>query len=123
MSDGKFLTESTRELVVKVIDDAIKLPFYFEPFDDVAIKALLKFVDKYADKVIPDNLDEQLNEAIVLALDGNLDEAIFNLVSIGNELVDIPLLDEDTEQQVGVDAAKLIVSFVKDWATKKNTVA
>lgn len=118
--NGKVLTKETKVQIVKVLDDAIKLPFYIEPFDAIALNTLLNLVDRYADKVVPDELDANLNAAIQLALGGEEEKAIEMVVSIANALVDIPLLDEDTEQEIGINAMKLIISFVKDWITKRR---
>lgn len=118
--NGKVFSEETKDLIVKVADDVVKLPFYAEPFDAYAFKIVINFIDSKLDKYVPDQFDEFINLAVNSALVGNIEEASLNIGSALNLLVDVPYVDEDFEQQMFVDGAKFIASLVKSWIDGKK---
>jgi len=118
--DGKVFTKETKDLIVKVGDDIIKLPFYAEPLDGPALRILINFIDTKADKFIPDNIDPIINSAITLALNGELDGASIEIGTAINLVVDIPLLDEDHEQKLFVDGTSFILSLINNWIQNKK---
>jgi len=118
--DGKVLTDETKDLIVKVGDDVIKLPFWAEPFDGPALKWLITYVDKQGDKIIPDDIDPLINSAIKAGLEGDWDVAEVQIATALNKLVDIPLLDEDAEQSLLVNATKVIVDVIRMWIQKSK---
>ena len=87
MSDGKIFSKETKELIVSVGDDMIKLPFYAEPFDGPALRVLINFIDTKADKFIPDAIDEYINSGISLALNNNFDEASVQIGTALNKII------------------------------------
>jgi len=120
MSDGKVFSQETKKLIVKAADDAIKLPFYAEPFDGPAIKVLVNFIDSKADKYVPDNIDPLINAGITAGIKGDLDLASLHIGQAINQVVDIPLLEEDTEQKMFVDGVRLILRILDTWIQKKK---
>ena len=118
--DGRVLTDETKDLIVKVGDQAIKLPFWAEPFDGPVLNWLVNYVDKKGDKVIPDDIDPLINSAIKAGLGGDWDVAEVQIATAFNKLVDIPLLDEDAEQSLLKNATKVIVDVIKMWIEKSK---
>lgn len=119
MADGKVLTNETKQLLTKALDDAIKLPFYLEFADGYAIKIILNIVDKKADKFIPDVIDPMINTGIRLAFEGNKEQAAMELGTALNLLVNVPYLEEDTEQALCVDGFRFLLRVLLDWVKKK----
>ena len=120
MSDGKVLTKETKALIVQAVDDALQLPWYAEPFDGKLAKILLDFLDKKADKVIPDEVDALINAAITEAFNGQYDLAAEKAGTAINIVVDIPLIDEDTENALIVDSIRVIIRFILNWIEKRK---
>lgn len=118
--NGKVFSAETKKQIARAVDDLIKLPFYAEPFDGPAIKIILNFLDEKADKFIPDEIDPLLNEAITLAFAGNFAEASNLAGTALNKVIDVPLLEEDTEQVMFVDGVRFIIRVVKNWIEKKQ---
>ena len=120
MSNGKVFSQETKDLIVKVADDVVKLPVYLEPFDAFAFKLIVNFIDDKLDELVPDEFDEFINIAINAALSGNLEEASQNIAQALNILVDIPYLEEEAEQEMFLAGAKFLTSMIKVWIEKKK---
>ena len=120
MSNGKVFSQETKDLIVKVADDVVKLPVYLEPFDAFAFKLVVNFIDDKLDELVPDEFDEFINIAINAALSGNLEEASQNIAQALNILVDIPYLEEEAEQEMFLAGAKFLTSMIKVWIEKKK---
>ena len=120
MSDGKVFTDKTKDLIVKVIDDAIKLGPVLELIDGVMIRGAVNIVDYYGDKVIPDDYDLEINEICELGLNEQYDAAAGKAGSLMNKLIDIPGMDEGTEDFVFVNGMKFLVSLILNWLKKKK---
>jgi len=118
--DGKFLSSETKNLLAQMGDDLVKLPIWVEPFDKMGFSAVINLVDKQADKYIPDNLDKPINEAITEAFNGNYDGASSKIGTALNVVIDIPLLNEDSEQVLFVSGVTFLVSLIKTWIEKKK---
>lgn len=113
--NGQFFTPETKDLIVKVGDEAVKLPFWAEPFDGLAIRWVVNFVDVKADKFIPDSIDTFINEAIQAGFNGDWDKASEIIGTTVNTLVNIPLLDEDAEQSLIVNLLKVLTDLIRVW--------
>ena len=118
--DGKVFQKETKGKLVKMIDDAIDLPFYAEPFDGPAAKALVNWIDDFGDKHIPDEFDKHIDEAANLALDGKYEEAAAITGKIIDDNLDIKYISDDVEALLFVDGARFIVRFVQNWIEKKK---
>ena len=118
--DGKVFQKETKGKLVKMIDDAIDLPFYAEPFDGPAAKALVNFIDTQGDKHIPDEFDAAIDNAANLALDGEYEAAAAAAGKIVDENLDIKYIPDDMEALLFVDGARFIVRFVQNWIEKKK---
>ena len=122
MADGQVFTPETKELIVDAAFDGLKpkVPFWLRPFLKPALKALLNFLDKQGDKIIPDKVDKLINLAIKLVIEGDYDGASYHAAEALNIVVDLPLIDEDTEHNMFRDAVRLIIRIIQDWIEKKR---
>jgi hypothetical protein len=118
--DGKVFQKETKSKIVKMIDDAVKLPFWAEPFDGAAARAIVNYIDSQGDKHIPDTFDSAIDNAVNLALDGNYEEAAAKAGAVIDENLDIKYLPDDVEALLFVDGARFIVRFVQNWIEKKK---
>ena len=108
MADGKFLTDATKDALVDVLDNLTKLGI-FEPLERPAYRIVLNQVDKYADKYVPDELDDKINDAATLALNGEYEEAAGKAGEIIDFLVNLEKVDDSIEKLVFVDGLKFVV--------------
>lgn len=118
--DGKVFSKETKDLIVKVADDVVKLPALIEPFDSMAFSILVNFIDKQGDKVIPDKFDGLINVTVALALNKQYEEAAAEAGSALDALIDIPYLDDEVEKLLFVDGAKFLVRLLQNWIEKKK---
>jgi hypothetical protein len=118
--DGKVFSKENKDFVVKACDEAVKLPFYAEPFDGIVFTFLLNWIDKNADKLIPDTLDEAINKVVDAVEVKDWNTASEEAGTAINLLIDIPLFDEQTEQRVFVDALKMIIGLIQTWIANKK---
>lgn len=118
--DGKVMTKETKSLLIKMGDDLIKAPIWAEPFDGLALKWLIDFIDKKGDQFIPDEVDPHINNAVVLAFAGDYKGAATSAATAMNMVIDIPLIGEDAEQIVFVNGIKFIIGIVQSWISKRN---
>lgn len=117
--DGKFLTDSTKDVVVDVLD-ALTNVGVFEIIEKPAYRIVLNQVDKYADKVVPDKYDVLINELAVLALNKQYEEAAEKAGLIIDGLVNIEAVDDAIEKLVFVDGLKFIVRQIQLFIEKKK---
>ena len=120
MSDGKVFTKETKDKIVQVGDDMIKLPFYAEPFDGTALRILINFIDSKADKFIPDNIDSLLNDGINAAFNKDFDEASEKIGTALNLVINIPLIEENNEQTMFVDGVRFVIRMIQNWISNKS---
>jgi hypothetical protein len=120
MADGKFFTKETKDLIVNVVDDAVKLGVIGELVDGLAARGLVNIVDHYGDKYVPDEYDATINEVATLALNGEYELAGGKAGELINDLVDIPMLDDSIEKLVFVDGLKFVVRLLQDYIEKKR---
>lgn len=120
--DKQVWSESTTKLLVGVVTDAIKpkVNLFIRGLIKPAVKIGVEMSNKYLAKVIPDSVDGYVNDAIIKANDGDWDSAAEYIGLAGDELVDIPGVDDDHEKQLFVSIAKAIVNGVKSWIENKK---
>ena len=81
---------------------------------------MVNFVDKKGDKIIPDEIDPLINSSIQAGLSGDWETAEVQVGTALNKIIDIPLLGEDTEQSLIVNALKVIVDLIRVWITNSK---
>ena len=122
MADGRVWTKSTTKLLVGIIGEAVKpkVPFLVRGLINPAIKIALKTSNTYLDRVIPDEIDGFVNDAIIKGYEGDWDNAAIDIGLAGDMLVDIPNLDDEHEKKLFVTIAQAIVQSVKTWIENKK---
>jgi hypothetical protein len=118
--DGKVFSKENKKFLVDVADKAVKLPWYAEAFDGPGFTAVINWVDKNGDKVIPDTLDVAINEIVDAAEVKDWALAEEKAATALNLVINIPLLEEEQEQQVLVDAVRLVIQIVRSWIASKK---
>ena len=118
--DGKFLSDGTKKLIIDVLDDLTKLGV-FELIERPAYSILLNQVDKYADKVVPDEYDGKINEIATLALNGQYEEAAGKGGEIIDALVNLEKVNDEIEKLVFVDGLKFIVRQILLFIEKRKS--
>lgn len=117
--NGKFFSEETKDMIVKVGDDLIKGNAIVEMADGPALRIVVNYLDKIGDKYVPDNFDTPINEAITAALNGQFEEAAGQIGITIDAIVDIPKVDDELEKLLFVDGLKFIARSIQVWIEKK----
>jgi hypothetical protein len=125
MSDGKFLTEKTVKLVSDTIIEKyrVKLPWYMRRFgiSRAILNAIFSYLNKAADKVIPDRADSLINRAIQQANAGDWDSATVSIAKAENIIFDISKeMGEEEEYEFFFANMNMIVKNIKRWIRKKG---
>lgn len=125
MSDGKFLTEKTVDLVSDTIIEKyrVKLPWYMRRFGipKIILKAIFNFLNKGADKIIPDRADALINQAVQQGNAGDWDSATISLAKAENIIFDISKeMGEEEEYEWFFANTNMIVKNIKRWIREKG---
>lgn len=117
MADGKVWTKETVDILVGFTYERIKakLPGWLKLLGIVkpVLRIALNMLNKYADKVIPDEVDVYINSGILKIKDGDYKGASDDFATAENTLVDIPFLDEQNEQKAFANVNMAIIEFCK----------
>jgi len=119
--DGKVFTAQTSDLIVKVADEGIKLGFFADKvlnIDGMMVKMALRLIDHFGDKVIPDEYDPVINSICTKILNKDYDAARIELATLANKKIDIPILDEATEEMVFQSGFVFIMNLISNFLAK-----
>jgi hypothetical protein len=122
MGDKGVLTTDQEKKIAELLDNLLKLKGFLELVDGYVFKAIITFVDdKYVDKLSVD-IKTKLAELItaVLAEDVPLAEQL--ATELMNQLIDIPVLDEEAEGLIFKGVIELVVGVILDWINGKKEV-
>lgn len=116
---GIFTSDEEKKLA-GLLDDAIKLKGVLELVDGVVFKALLTLLDDQFINKLPEGLKEKLSAIAkaVMAEDVELAETLAS--DLINGLIDVPVLDEESEGLIIGALIRLIVSSVLKWIEGKK---
>jgi len=117
--DGKFLSDKTKDTIVDVLDELTKVGI-LEPLERPAYRIMLNQIDKYADKVVPDEYDAEINLIAQLALDEAFEEAAEVAGELIDKLVDLESVSDGIEKLVFVDGLKFLVRQIQLYIEKKR---
>ena len=117
--DGKCFSDETKDLIVKVGDEAIKAGVIGELVDGLGVRGLINIVDHYADKVIPDEFDSSINQVATLALNGDYVESIEVAEDVLTDLADLKI-ENPTVEIIVKSGISLLVGLLKDYIEKKK---
>ena len=125
MSDSKFLTKETVDLVIDSIIKKYraKLPWYLRRFGiaKAILNAIFAYLNKGADKIIPDRADVLINLAVQQGNAGDWDSATVTIAKAENVIFDISKeMDEDEEYEWCYANTNMIVKNIKRWIRKKG---
>lgn len=118
--NGKVFSNQTKDNLVKVIDKAVKLGVIGELLDGPMIRGTLNLIDHYGDKVVPDEYDEPINEIAQAIINEEYELAEELAGSLLNKLIDLPVLDENTEEAVFTNGIKFLVTLIINLINKKK---
>lgn len=119
--DGKVFTEQTSDLIVKVADEGIKMGFFADKvlnLDGMMVKSALRLIDHFGDKVIPDDYDPVINSVCTKILNKDYDGARAELATLANKKIDIPILDEASEEMVFQSGFTFIMNLISNFLKK-----
>lgn len=122
MGDKGVLTLEQEKKIAELLDNLLKLKGFLEMVDGYVFKAIITFVDdKYVDKLSVD-IKTKLAELItaVLAEDVPLAEQL--ATELMNQLIDIPVLDEEAEGLIFKGVIELVVGVILNWINGKKGV-
>lgn len=117
---SEVLTQATKDLIVKTVANEVKVPFWVKPFLKPVTRIAVNFLDSKGSKVIPDEVDPMINNAITAGINGDFDKASESAATALNIVIDIPLLDEDHEQEMFVGGIRFLIQVVQAWIDKKK---
>jgi len=118
--DGKFLTKDTKKNIIEILDGLTNLGI-FEIVEKPAYTLILNQIDKYADKVVPDEYDNMINDISELALNGYYEKAAEKAGIIIDGLIDFEKVNDSIEKLVFVDGLKFIVRQIQFYIEKKKS--
>ena len=113
------LTKEVEKLLAELADKKVKAGI-FEVIDGAAFNYVIKFLDdNYGDK-IPEEYRLKLRDLIhKVLIDGDVDGAIDVLLDYIDDLIDIPILDDEDEDALFKGLAHIVKGLVLSL-TKKN---
>ena len=116
---GIFTLEQEKKLA-GLLDDAIKLKGLLELVDGIVFRALLTLLDdKLIDK-LPEGVKAQLAQIAEAVIAEDVETAETLATDLINSLIDVPLLDEESEGLLIGALVRLIVSSVLKWIEGKK---
>lgn len=106
----------SKELEVKIaqqLDNLIKLNGFLEIIDGKAFQLIIQQIDdKFAEK-IPEPYKSEIKEMIVTVYEEqNYEQAIYDAMDFLDTLIDIPLIDDESEAMVFRGLASIIFAIV-----------
>ena len=119
MEKGIFTLEQEKKLA-GLLDEAIKLKGILELVDGVVFRALLTLLDDQLIDKLPEEIKIKLAEIAEAVIDEDVEKAEILATELINALIDVPLLDEESEGLLIGALVRLIVSAVLNWINGKK---
>ncbi len=123
MSDGKFLAPKTVDLLIDTILKKYKknVKWYIRRFLKPLLKLAFDYLNKGADKIIPDKADALINLAVQQGNAGDWDSATVTIAKAENLIFDISKeMDENEEYEWCFANTNMIVKNAKRWIRRKG---
>ena len=123
MSDGKFLTAKTVDLLIDTILKKYKksVKWYIRSFLKPLLRLVFDYLNKGADKLIPDKADALINQAVQQGNAGHWNLATKSLAKAENLIFDISKeMDEDEEYEWCYANTNMIVKNIQRWIRRKG---
>ncbi len=107
------LTKEQEKFFAELLDDAILFPnALVERLDKVAFKLIISTVDDNLADRIPEGWKSPLEPVIDAAMDGRWEEAGRHAANLLNSKIDIPGIDEESEQAIISGIIQLIIGAI-----------
>jgi hypothetical protein len=116
---GIFTLEQEKKLA-GLLDDAIKLKGLMELVDGLVFRALLTLLDDQLIDKLPEAIKVQLSQIAEAVIAEDVETAETLATDLINSLIDVPLLDEESEGLLIGALVRLIVSSVLKWIESKK---
>jgi len=114
------LTPGIEAKIASWLDDQIKLNGILETVDGLAFKLVISQLDNNLGEKIPEPYKTEIREIITAILeDQDYENAITNAFDFVNEQIDIPYLDDETEDLLFKGLISIVLSIVAKINTKK----
>jgi hypothetical protein len=114
------LTPEIEAKIASWLDDQIKLNGILETVDGLAFKLVISQLDNNLGEKIPEPYKTEIREIVLLVLeDKDYENAITRAFDFINEKIDIPDLDDETEDLLFKGLISIVLSIVAKINTKK----
>jgi len=114
------ITDDNRKFLAGIIDDAIAAKGVLELVDGFAARVVLNVVDNFIDSKVEvsDEIKARINELIEAAKEKDLEACEVIAAALINDVVNIPMVDEEGEKLIFEGVVKIIVGAIKTWIKK-----
>lgn len=122
MKDNTVLTEQTKDLVIAFVVERVKphVPVLARPLLKPAVGIVVRTVNSFGAKHIPDKVDPYINEAILRIDKKDWENAAASVGMAADILIDIPTIDDAHESNVFVSLAQALVQSIRCIIEKKK---
>jgi len=116
---GIFTLEQEKKLA-GLLDDAIKLKGVMELVDGLVFRQLLTLLDDQLINKLPEDIKVKLAQIAEAVIADDVETAETLATDLINSLIDVPVLDEESEGLLIGALVRLIVSSVLKWIEGKK---
>ena len=116
---GIFTLEQEKKLA-GLLDDAIKLKGVMELVDGLVFRQLLTLLDDQLINKLPEDIKVKLAQIAEAVIAEDVETAETLATDLINSLIDVPVLDEESEGLLIGALVRLIVSSVLKWIEGKK---
>jgi hypothetical protein len=121
MPEKGILTKVQEEKLAQIIDDSINAKGVLELIDGYVAKVAISLIDdSLLDKISKDDIKLLLGQLVDAAIAEDVELSEELAAEVLDKLVDVPLLDDETEDLLFEGAVKLIVGAVLNWIKKRQ---
>ena len=120
MAEKGILTSEQEKALAQKLDEAIKLKGILELIDGVVFKALITLLDDQLVEKLPEGIKTSLAAIATAVINNDVEAAETLATDLINGLIDVPLLDEESEGLIIGALIRLIVSSILTWVNSKK---
>ena len=120
MAEKGILTSEQEKALAQKLDEAIKLKGFHELIDGIVFKALITLLDDQLVEKLPEKIKTSLAAIATAVIANDVETAETLATDLINGLIDVPLLDEESEGLIIGAIIRLIVSSILTWINSKK---
>jgi hypothetical protein len=120
MAEKGILTSEQEKALAQKLDEAIKLKGFLELIDGIVFKALITLLDDQLVEKLPEKIKTSLAAIATAVIANDVETAETLATDLINGLIDVPLLDEESEGLIIGAIIRLIVSSILTWINSKK---